>query len=110
MVSRRGGDVRAADRVYRRLLNLLDQANAFDDAWDVCQRGPLAHEPGGIHYTRLGQFLHGLRRGHDDIPEAADQGERAAYLALLERLNATGELKPGVLDRLRPQLEPRRPR
>jgi hypothetical protein len=53
---------------------------------------PAENAPGRRFYSNLGFFLQGFT-----VPGGSSARERALYLAFVQRLDAAGALKPGVM-------------
>ncbi len=92
---RREREERAEDREWRRFFLYLKHISHFKDACDFANSGPRQSEPGGLLYTHLGYFLHTFT-----VCDGVVATERQAYLELSRRMDAAGELAPGVLARL----------
>jgi hypothetical protein len=71
----------------------LRAAKSFLDAKILVAQAPREGSPGRAFYSNLGFFL-----GEFTMPGSASAEERQLYKELLRRMDADGNLKPGVLE------------
>jgi hypothetical protein len=93
------------DQASRRFFLELETISSLSDARRFADRGPLQPDPGGRHYSHLGEFLFWIMADHH-VPEHLSGEEVNAFRALLRRVAAKGELPPGDVARFEEKLRP----
>ena len=86
---------RAEGRSWGEFLPKLESLATFADARRVVDEAPPQDTPGRSFYSNLGFFLHTFAP-----PAGASGTELSLYIQFLQRIDAAGELKPGVKDTL----------
>jgi hypothetical protein len=81
----------AKARAWDSFSKKLGLVNSFGEAKALCGETPPPDAPGRTFYSNFAFFL-----GNFTIPNGSNRAERALYLALIVRLDAAGELKPGA--------------
>jgi hypothetical protein len=82
-------------RVWEGFRDRLAAAQNFVHAGLLVRSAPSPSTPGHQYYSNLGTLLQSFV-----VPNGSSPEERRLYIALIERLNATGVLKPGVGQRV----------
>ena len=82
----------AEQRVWEDLRFKLAALQTYMEALQLVVEGaPPPDAPGRRHYANLAIFLQRFQ-----VPVHSSQAEKEAYLQLVRRLEAAGQLKPGV--------------
>jgi hypothetical protein len=83
----------AEERVWEDLRTKLSSLHTYLDALQLAADGaPALDAPGRRCYANLAFFL----RTAFEVPVRSSYAEKQAYLELVRRLDAAGQLKPGV--------------
>jgi hypothetical protein len=85
----------AEDRVWEQFRRRLAGLKTFTDARVLASESPRPDAPGRHYYSNLDFFL-----GAFTVPFGSSHEEKALYLQFIQRLEATGQLKPGEEKRI----------
>ncbi|MBK9266342.1 MAG: hypothetical protein IPM54_41975 [Polyangiaceae bacterium] len=90
----------ADQRALNLFLPKLAALKSFDEAWAFAHT-PLPNNPGRVpperkFYDNFGDFLDSF-----SVPPDSSPAERSLYLEFIKRIDAAGELKPGVGDKVK---------
>jgi hypothetical protein len=86
----------AERRVWEDFRAKLAAAQTYLDALTLVAEGaPPPESPGRRYYANLGTFLQLFQ-----VPVRSSHAEKELYLEFIERLDAAGQLKPGVREQL----------
>jgi hypothetical protein len=77
------------NRVWNLFRIRLEVLQNFTEAMQLVNESPSQDAPGRRYFSNLGFFL-----GAFSIPTGSSYAEKALYLQFIQRLNATGQLKP----------------
>jgi hypothetical protein len=86
-------------REWERFRPRLEAAQTLADALRLAADTPRSDEPGRRYYSNLSFFLQTFI-----VPDGSSHEERALYLQLVRRLDATGVLKPGAGEKIQDAL------
>ena len=78
-------------RAWDEFLPKLAALQTIVEAQLLVARGPRPDAPGRRYYSNLGFFLEVFT-----VPAGSNQTERELYIKFIQRLEATGALKPGA--------------
>jgi hypothetical protein len=93
---REQGWAEADRRVWDRFRARLEGLTSFPEAQLLVDEALPPDSPGRRYYSNLGFFLQDFT-----VPAGSSYAEKELYLQFIQRLNATGALKPGAAQRLR---------
>lgn len=88
-----------AGRSWDLFRERLSALCSYSDALGLLADAPPPRSPGRRYYSNLGFFLQEFTS-----PAAASQAENILYLKLIQRLDITGDLKPGARERIEKSL------
>jgi len=89
----------AEQRVWEAFRPKLDAAITLSDALQLADQTPPPDAPGRRYYSNLAFFLQCF-----GVPGASSYAEKALYLQLIKRLDATGVLKAGACQKVEEDL------
>jgi hypothetical protein len=100
MASKREREVREKRRVdegheWEKFVIAVDKVNNFAAAQAVAANTPREHEPGRHFYSNFAFFLESFF-----VPDNADFTEKTLYIRLIQRMRASGNVKPALADRV----------
>jgi len=86
--------------IFEKFKNSLNKVKTFPEAQLLLREAPPVDTPGRKYYSNFGVFLDGFYV----IPAGAGEEEKLLYKNFIERLDKTGQLKPGegqrIIDKL----------
>lgn len=85
----------AERRVWEIFRPKLDEAQTLADALQLAAQTPPPDAPGRRYYSNLAFFLQCF-----GVPGGSSNAEKALYLQLIKRLDATGVLKAGACQKI----------
>lgn len=86
--------------VWEEFKPKLTNLKSYEDAKILVNQAPPPDTPGRKYYSNLGFLLQ-----HFAVPANSSYEEQSLYLQLIRRLDSTGQLKPGVGQKVEEELK-----